>query len=410
MIRKILITILILCISTSLAFATPRDAQLHWASTEINTLIENGIMIGYEDGRFKPSRNITKEEACVLFVGFAKQQGLILDEELHIDDSLIIQDAQNLWSLKEIHYLYKAGIINTDSKNYIKPFDPLTREEMAQMLYNYFTHFGILDEMELKQLPSFKDVEDNNYNIPITIMHKAGVLNGYPNGTFKPKNKVSRAELASILYKISSLEAIAPTITLPKSNVIQVPYLSQIYLVNAWVGCEAASLLMGLHSKGYAKNTDLKTFLDALPKHESNPAKGFVGSPYIADKSKKTRTTIYPSPLVNWAQLYGNVADFSGSSIQELKAELLDGNPVVVYVTLYWEKPFYRDYLIEGTNQRLLSNNHVVLAKGYDSVKKKYFIADPYNKDNPSKEYEYWIDSYTFESLYNERKHAIVVE
>ena len=62
MTRKIIISLLIICINTSLAFATPRDIQFHWAGTEINTLIENEIMIGYEDGRFKPSRLITKEE------------------------------------------------------------------------------------------------------------------------------------------------------------------------------------------------------------------------------------------------------------------------------------------------------------------------------------------------------------
>ena len=410
MTRKIIITLLIISISTSLVFATPRDAQFHWAGTEINTLIENDIMVGYEDGRFKPSRSITKEEACVLFVGFAKHQDLLDEKDLSIDKSLIIPDAKSLWSLKEIQFLYKAGIIKADSNGFISPLKPLTREGLAQMLYNYFQYFNLLEDLEMKNVTAFTDTSNSYANLPIDTMHKAGILNGFPNGTFKPKDNVSRGEIASILYKISSLEPIAPLITLPKTNIVEVAYLSQIDSLNAWVGCEATSLLMGLHAKGYSQDIDIKTFLDALPRHESNPAKGFVGSPYIADKSKKTRTTIYPAVLVNWRKTYGNILDFSGSSAQEIRAEILDGNPVVIYMTLWWEKPFYRDFNIEGQTQSLLSNNHVVLARGYDSVTKSYLISDPYNIKMPNEKYEYWIDRYTFENIYNVRKQAIVIQ
>ena len=410
MTRKIIITLLIISISTSLVFATPRDAQFHWAGTEINTLIENDIMVGYEDGRFKPSRSITKEEACVLFVGFAKHQDLLDEKDLSIDKSLIIPDAKSLWSLKEIQFLYKAGIIKADSNGFISPLKPLTREGLAQMLYNYFQYFNLLEDLEMKNVTAFTDTSNSYANLPIDTMHKAGILNGFPNGTFKPKDNVSRGEIASILYKISSLEPIGPLITLPKTNIVEVAYLSQIDSLNAWVGCEATSLLMGLHAKGYSQDIDIKTFLDALPRHESNPAKGFVGSPYIADKSKKTRTTIYPAVLVNWGKTYGNILDFSGSSAQEIRAEILDGNPVVIYMTLWWEKPFYRDFNIEGQTQSLLSNNHVVLARGYDSVTKSYLISDPYNIKMPNEKYEYWIDRYTFENIYNVRKQAIVIQ
>lgn len=410
MTRKIILILLLISTSTSLVFATPRDVQFHWAGTEINTLIENGIMAGYEDGRFKPSRSITKEEASLLFISFAKHQDLLDEKDLSIDKNLLIPDAKNLWSLKEIQFLYKAGIIKADSHGLIKPLEPLTREGLAQMLYNYFEYFNLLGTLEMKSVISFTDTSNSYAKLAISTMHRAGILNGFPNGTFKPKDNVSRGEIASILYKISSLEPIAPLITLPKTNIIEVPYISQIDSVNAWVGCEATSLLMGLHAKGYSRDIDIKTFLDALPRHQSNPAKGFVGSPYIADKSKKTRTTIYPAVLVKWGEAYGNILDFSGSSAQEIRAELLEGNPVVIYMTLWWEKPFYRDFNIEGQSQTLLSNNHVVLATGYDSLSKSYLISDPYNIDKPGEEFQYWVDRYTFENIYNVRKHAIVIQ
>jgi uncharacterized protein YvpB len=206
------------------------------------------------------------------------------------------------------------------------------------------------------------------------------------------------------------LDPIAPEITLPRYNVIPVPYISQVYPISAPVGCEGTSLLMGLHGKGYALGVGLREFLNDMPRHASNPEKGFVGSPYKADKTKKTRTTILPNPLAAWAAKYGNVHDFSGSSPDELRAELLAGNPVVVYATLWWEKPYYRIYNIVGQYKRMLSNNHAVLACGYDMKKNIYYIADPYNLKDPRKELKYWINGDTFDRIYNERRHAVVVE
>ena len=410
MLRKVIVTFIIICLSTSLAFATPNDVQLHWAGTEINTLIENGVMLGYKDGRFKPDRKITKEEAIVLLVSFAKQQNLILEEDLLVGDISNILDAKNSWSLKEIQFLHNSGIIKTDSNNLIKPYEPLTRAGLADMLYNYFMYFDLFTNLEPENQSPFTDIGASYAAKPITEMQKAGILKGYPDGTYKPGNDITRAEIATLFYKISRLDPISPTITLPKSKVVNAPYLSQITPLGAWLGCEGTSLLMGLHAKGYAQDVDLGTFLEAMPKHESNPAKGFVGSPYIVDKTKKTRTTIYPAVLANWAKAYGDVLDFSGSSVKEIRAELLNGNPVVIYATLSWEKPFYRTYSIEGEPQKLLSNNHAVLATGYDSVAKQYYISDPYNINDTSKEYAYWIDGYTFEKIYKERKQALVIQ
>lgn len=193
-------------------------------------------------------------------------------------------------------------------------------------------------------------------------------------------------------------------------RVINVSYISQLYPVKAIVGCEGTSLLMGLKAKGYAQEIELKKFLDNMPRHPSNPAKGFVGSPYVADLSKKTRTTIYPPILADYGTTFGNVVDFSGSSIEKLREQLLDGNPVVVYATMNWGKPLYKEYEIEGSTQKLLSNNHAVLVCGYHKKSNMYYIVDPYNVKDTSKEKRYWINGNTFERIYNERRHALVIQ
>ncbi|NCC78051.1 MAG: hypothetical protein EOM07_00395 [Clostridia bacterium] len=187
---------------------------------------------------------------------------------------------------------------------------------------------------------------------------------------------------------------------------ITVPYHSQLSPVYAPVGCEATALLMALQYKGIARDVSYRQFLDAMPKHSSNPAKGFVGSPYKQDLS--LRTTIYPQALTDYSNTYGagRTVNFSGSTVEDIKKEILADNPVVVYLTVRREAPVYVKYNVEGQIQSLLRNNHAVLVTGYDSEANKLKITDPWSWNGRR---EYWVDIPSFAYSYNIRNHAIVV-
>ena len=104
----------------------------------------------------------------------------------------------------------------------------------------------------------------------------------------------------------------------------KVPYISQLKPVYAPNGCEATSLLMGLKGKGYT-DLDLRTFLDRMPKTKSNPAKGYVGSPYGNEKSRFL--TIDPEPLARYGQRYGNVVNIQGAPIEDIIKEISISQP-----------------------------------------------------------------------------------
>jgi|GEM_PF-1674767 len=190
------------------------------------------------------------------------------------------------------------------------------------------------------------------------------------------------------------------------TKTMKIPYLSQLFPINAPVGCEGTSSLMALHYQGYAINVGLKQFLDWMPKDESNPAKGFVGSPYAPNK--EIRTTIFPAKLTEYCNQFGVAEDISGADPIEIRREVQNGNPVVAYCTFNWEKPRWWDYNVEGVIQSFLRNNHVITVCGYDPQKNAYYIADPYNTGNPATPYFYWKDGVTFENSYNARRHAVV--
>lgn len=189
-------------------------------------------------------------------------------------------------------------------------------------------------------------------------------------------------------------------------KILDVPYHSQLAPVYAPVGCEPTALLMGLQYKGLATNVSYRQFLDAMPKHPSNPEKGFAGSPYTLDNN--IRTTIYPQALTDYGNTYaaGRVVNFSGSSVDDIKKEIIAGNPVVVYLTVKRQAPIYANYSIEGTTQSLIKNNHAVLVTGYDSEANKLRITDPWSWSGRN---EYWLDIPSFAYSYNLRNHSIVI-
>ena len=191
-----------------------------------------------------------------------------------------------------------------------------------------------------------------------------------------------------------------------------VPYVSQLKPVYAPNGCEATSLLMGLKGKGYT-NLGLRAFLDNMPKTSSNPAKGYVGSPYGNENYRFL--TIDPEPLAKYGQRYGNVVNIQGSPIEDIIKEIQNGNTVVIYVTLHWAPAYYKTLPIDGVPTRRIFNNHVLLLTGYDPVKKAFYIADPYNHEsdgaNRSKPFFYWKSQALVDKCYNygNRRFAVAI-
>lgn len=410
----------------------PLDLRGHWSSAYAITMLEHGVVSGYPNGRFYPDQSMSREEAAsLLYELLLIKIGSV--PRIRYDDPPYT-DVSGRWSLEMITALWQAGILEDSTA--FSPSTPISRGDMArytalslqllerktqketslETLKGNLTAADITEtsgemQSDVTTTAPAEETEEASPNKDyILYLYEKGIISGYDDGNFYASRTLSRAEAITILYRSSGFPLTSTNFApLPSYNVISVPYISQLYPVYAPVGCEPTSLLMGLKAKGYAQDVNLEMFLDAMPKTGSNPAKGFAGSPYVADPTKKIRTTIYPPVLAAFAQQYGNVIDISGASPLELQQELLAGNPVVAYVTLYWENPFYRYYEIEGETQRLLSNNHAVLVCGYNAETHEYYIADPYNINNTRADYFYWISGGTFDRLYLERCHALAV-
>ncbi|WP_312649269.1 SH3 domain-containing protein [Proteiniclasticum sp.] len=190
-------------------------------------------------------------------------------------------------------------------------------------------------------------------------------------------------------------------------KVISIPYVNQYAPVYAPMGCEGASLLMALQFKG-STSEGLKSFLEKMPMTERNPYTGFASTPFaVVQGTPEIFQSIFPEALTAYGRNYSaNVTDISGSTTEQLKAEIDKGNPVVVYVTTRnYETPKWKVYdMGEAGMVNIVDNMHVMVLTGYNSDG-SYHVTDP-----ASSRKTYWVTREKFEASYNALKWAVVVK
>jgi len=117
------------------------------------------------------------------------------------EQEIVVEPEATLVPLnKEDHFAYIAGYPD----NTVKPEGNVTREEVAAVFYR------LLDETYRESVKTdvnnFSDVEAGRWsNTQISTLASIGVITGYPDGTFRPSNSITRAELATIASKFDNL-------------------------------------------------------------------------------------------------------------------------------------------------------------------------------------------------------------
>ncbi|MEC1377420.1 N-acetylmuramoyl-L-alanine amidase [Heyndrickxia oleronia] len=158
------------------------------SKTEIDYLINNKVITGYPDQTFRPNNNVTREEAATMIgraIGLngTKRTTSFADVKASSFGSGYIQSA------------VEAGIITGYEDKTFRPTNKITRGEMAYLLTKAF-------KLKETSKVSFKDViMTSNQGIVINQMVTGGLSNGYPDGTFKPTNNISREEFSLMVAR-----------------------------------------------------------------------------------------------------------------------------------------------------------------------------------------------------------------
>lgn len=175
-----------------------------WASSSIQTLFELGIVKGYSDTEYGPARNISRIEFITMLSRCLKY----FDQD-YAQNALVYyypSYSQNHWSKPEYDYLMRcyqfytpSDIMSAGYSNISEVFGDganlekaITRGE-AVALMNVFMK-------DVNTWSAFTDVPNySKFAKSIAKAYSAGIIDGYPDGTFKPDNTITRAEMACVL-------------------------------------------------------------------------------------------------------------------------------------------------------------------------------------------------------------------
>lgn len=167
----------------------------HWASTAIDYLSAREIILGYADQSYRPDQEITRAEFAALLVrAFGlKQTG----EAKQFSDV-----TNNKWYQQFVDICSSLGLINGFSDGSFKPEDSISRQDMALLIHTVLIHQGI--NLDPVRDGEFKDsgLASAYAADALHSLYQADLINGTGNDMFQPKDIVTRAQIAQILYNI----------------------------------------------------------------------------------------------------------------------------------------------------------------------------------------------------------------
>ena len=155
--------------------------------------LHNWYLKGYEDGLVKPNNNITRAETVTIFYRLIKEN---IRNEYYKDNNDFEDVNREDWYNIYISTMENYGIIKGRGQNIFAPNDFITRAEFATICSRFVTKNNYNKEV------SFSDISRHWAKDEIIKVAQYGWINGYEDGTFKPDNYITRAEVTTIVNRM----------------------------------------------------------------------------------------------------------------------------------------------------------------------------------------------------------------
>lgn len=182
------------------------DTKDNWARDAIQAMSQAGYLSGYSDNTFKPSAQITREQAAAIY-GKVLQHNLNEQELADIvtkEASTSYSDVEtDRWSSSAIKLVSAAGVMQGTSKTAFTPSKTMNREEFVASAASLAKKLNITTPVKTEKV-MFKD-EDSislDYVADINYMAQRGIVASGATENFNPKQPVTRAQAATILNRM----------------------------------------------------------------------------------------------------------------------------------------------------------------------------------------------------------------
>ena len=137
--KKVFLTLMVMVLITSISFAAFSDLpDGHWAKATVEEMVEAGIISGYTDGTFRPSKEISKIESLILLSRIAGLNKYPTEATKYLETYTTVLAPYTTQYKKDVAYLLGVGVLKEKDLSNLLSSDkinsPLTREEMAVLV------------------------------------------------------------------------------------------------------------------------------------------------------------------------------------------------------------------------------------------------------------------------------------
>ena len=164
-------------------------------------------VIGYTDGTIRPGNNISRAEIATIFFRLLKDD---VREKYMTTDCDFSDVASGAWCRRAIATLTNIGIIHGYTDGTFRPNAQITRAELATII----ARFANLDV----NTKTFSDITGHWAQKSIELAAGNGWINGYTDGTFRPNNKITRAETFAMINRVLDRTTKSVDDLLPQSD------------------------------------------------------------------------------------------------------------------------------------------------------------------------------------------------
>lgn len=218
-ILKALLSVAAIAIGVMPALAFPDVSKDYWAASQINLLSEQGVIVGYPDGTFKPDANVTRAEFAAMAIRALGQQHTKIAQPINYADI-----DENYWAYQDIQKaVYFDLISNSKENDLFRPEDSVSRAESLSVAVNALTTETISKD-KAKEVLERQYIDANTipewFLIPAGKAEILGMIVVAPSAkkaALEADRPATRAEVAAILFKMMEQAKLNPNAKLAEA-------------------------------------------------------------------------------------------------------------------------------------------------------------------------------------------------
>lgn len=181
---------------TSVTMNSDKTVYAGWEATGVPDKLNGddhfAYVVGYSDGTVRPNANISRAEVATIFFRLLKSD--IRDGNLTADNDF--SDVSNgQWHNKAVSTMAKLGIVKGRRADSFDPDASITRAEFAAICARFSTK-------PVENSGSFSDISGHWAENEIERAAAFGWISGYPDGTFRPDARITRAEAMTMINRV----------------------------------------------------------------------------------------------------------------------------------------------------------------------------------------------------------------